>query len=217
MRRKAHGFTLIEILVVMTIIAALMGMVFMLVGPTTKTKLVTVTTQRLNGIRMAVETLRGPQLFGMYPSAATERLKGLKGEDVGRLVGAINRTNVGNETIYVAIHLQGHEVAIKDMNPDEWLGNTDGDEMKGNPLRAVESNELYEFVDAWGNPFAYFSQWDYQNPEGMTEYTMENGETVKAKPWKSEKTGQFLNPSGFQLFSAGPDGVFNTEDDIGNW
>ncbi|MHC4472581.1 MAG: prepilin-type N-terminal cleavage/methylation domain-containing protein [Planctomycetota bacterium] len=215
MTRRAAGFTLIEVLVVMTIVAALMGMVVLLVGHAGKTKEMTITTQRLNGIRAGVEHLRQPHLYGLYPTAAMDRLKGLKGEDVGSLVGISNRTNVGIETLYVALFLSTHDYSIADLG-DDWLANTDGDQMKGNPTRS-ESTELFEFVDAWGNPFAYFSQWDYQNPEGLTEYTMEGGEQVKVVPWKMEKTGQFQNPSSFQLFSAGPDEIFNTDDDIGNW
>jgi len=33
-------------------------------------------------------------------------------------------------------------------------------------------------------------------------------------PGRSERTGSFYEPSGFQLVSAGSDGLFGTEDDL---
>jgi hypothetical protein len=113
--------------------------------------------------------------------------------------------------------LSGHDLAIE--MEDEWLANTDEDQMRAQVTRA-DKLDLYEFVDAWGNPLAYFSVWDYQNPEKLTQYTLgeqaaERDQVVK--PHKSVKTGQFLNQNSFQLFSAGPDMMFNTDDDIGNW
>ena len=44
-----------------------------------------------------------------------------------------------------------------------------------------------------------------------------NGDVIDAKPWVNPKTKSYYNQSGFQLFSAGPDGEFNTEDDICNF
>ena len=74
--------------------------------------------------------------------------------------------------------------------------------------------------DPWGNPYAYFHSHDYAK-KGIGSYTTMDAEGVEetsvVKPWKNPKTGSFYMASRFQLFSAGPDGVFNTEDDIGNW
>ena len=41
-------------------------------------------------------------------------------------------------------------------------------------------------------------------------------EAVQPRPWK-EEGGGFVNPNGFQIFSMGEDGLPNTEDDIKGW
>ena len=85
----------------------------------------------------------------------------------------------------------------------------------------TSAKDLFEVVDRWGNPYAYFNCVDYERPE-VREYLVdpdgaEDYEVVQVKPWMNEKTKSYYNQTGFQLFSAGPDRVFNTEDDIGNW
>jgi hypothetical protein len=131
------------------------------------------------------------------------------------MVGVPNDTNQGIETVYVTIFLSGHNISV-DLNLDKVLANTDGDMMAGNPTRST-SLELYEFVDAWGNPLAYFSSRDLKNYEAVNKYVDSAGGAMAPKPWISEKTQLPLNAKKFQLFSAGPDGVFNTSDDIKNW
>jgi len=212
---KNRGFTLIEILVVITIIAALMGLGIAIMGKAQKTKEATVTHQTIGSIAAALETLKSPQLLGDYPPADMMLLKGLKGEKLGAQVGVPNDTNQGIEVVYVTIFLSGHNVAV-DLDLDKVLGNTDDDSMAGNPTRS-ESSELYEFVDAWGNPLAYFSARDLKNYEAVNKYIGSIGEAMAPKPWVSEKTKLPLNAKKFQLFSAGEDGVFNTRDDIKNW
>ena len=94
------------------------------------------------------------------------------------------------------------------------------DDKMGKIVVHGDSNELFEYVDAWGNPLVYFHSRDYKKPQqfGSVKMGQEQGyEEVTAKPWKDEKTGRFKNPGDYQLFSAGKDGIFNTDDDIGNW
>ncbi len=212
---KNRGFTLIEILVVITIIAALMGLGIVIMGKAQETKKATVTAQTIGSIAAALESLKSPQLLGDYPPAEMVLLKGLKGEKIGAQVGVPNDTNQGIETVYVTIFLSGHNVDV-DLDLDKVLGNTDDDKMAGNPTRA-KSSELFEFVDAWGNPLAYFSARDLKNFEAVNKYLDSIGGEMTPKPWLSEKTKLPLNANKFQLFSAGEDGVFNTDDDIKNW
>lgn len=215
MATRNRGFTLIEILVVITIIAGLMAMGFALFGGaiTQREKLQTQT--RRDTIAAALEQLKSPQILGEYPPADIRQLRGLKGADVAKDVGFPNDTNLGIESVYVAIMLQGHGVFLADME-DDWLANLDDDNMAVNVTKS-ESPALYEFVDAWGNPFAYFSPRELKNHKEVSKYILAGGAEVEVKPWMSEKTKLPVNQGKYQLFSAGPDGVFNTEDDIGNW
>jgi hypothetical protein len=181
----------------------------------------TITRTRLNNLVLALQRLKNPRVLGLYPSAAVERLKGPKGEDIGKTLGAGNDINRGIEALFVALHLPNVQVPLDNIDEDSYQ-NTDGDTMPNNPT-VSSSPMLYEIVDAWGNPFVYFSAGEYKNPKDYSKYQLggeeegTGGDIVVVKPWKSEKTGRFLNADSFQLFSAGPDRIYNTDDDIGNW
>ena len=61
---------------------------------------------------------------------------------------------------------------------------------------------------------------DYGKPDRWAKIRMSEefgGIVETARPWKRGSTGLFINPRSSQVFSAGADGYFNTEDDIGNW
>ena len=75
---------------------------------------------------------------------------------------------------------------------------------------------LPDLVDGWGNLIIYFHNRDYKRiADDPAPYTALE-EDVEAVPWKNED-GTFSQPMSFQLFSMGPDGIPNTEDDIRAW
>jgi prepilin-type N-terminal cleavage/methylation domain-containing protein len=213
MRRKESGFTLIEILVVVTVIGVLMGLVALIIPMAFSSRDATVTQTRIGEVETALMALKSPQVLGYFPSAAMERLKGPNGEKIGQDVGPGNETNRGIETLVLALYMPGVELPLE--LPDDALGNTDEDKLLKNPSR-LDTDERYEILDAWGNPLVYFSSAEYKKPDAFQKVKMASGEIVDAKPWKT-KTGLFINARTFQLFSAGEDGVFNTSDDIGNF
>lgn len=218
MSERRGGFTLIEILVVITIIAALMGMVVLLFGPATDQRDITITQTRIGNLVSGLEQLRSSQVLGMYPPADITKLRGPKGEPVGEMAGMPNDTNVGGESLFVATHLKVVQVRV-DIQ-DDGIGNTDADQMQGGNPTKLAKNDLFEYVDAWGNPFAYFSVREYklwgETGQKIKMGDGANGDTVVVKPKISEKTGLPLHQSSFQIISAGPDQVFGTEDDITN-
>lgn len=210
-----RGFTLIEILVVVTIIAALMGLVVVLIGPANKIRDKTVTKTRIQTVASALVDMRQHGVLGDFPPDEMALLRGPKGEAVGKMVGTPNDTNEGIETVWVALHLNTLNIMINEK--DKWLANTDNDTMSQNPTRSG-SNELFEYVDAWNNPLAYFSNQDYKKyTEKGVPIMMRDGTIQMARPWRSEKTGQYMEMGKFQLFSAGPDEQFNTPDDVKSW
>jgi prepilin-type N-terminal cleavage/methylation domain-containing protein len=209
-----RGFTLIEILVVITIVAGLMGMIFVLVRPADEVKRGSITTQRLNEVISALTQLARQDKLGMYPPSDTDALRDLDRRPIGKEIGRTNDTNIGIESVYIMLYLKGHSLSVE---LDDALENYDEDVMGNNPTRST-SNALYEIVDGWDNPFAYFGSAEYKDPKkSVMKITMANGEIVEARPQRSEKTGTFHKADSFQLISAGPDGIFNTEDDITNW
>src|SRR5262249_47369024 len=60
-----------------------------------------------------------------------------------------------------------------------------------------------------GTPYAYFSSYKQQN--GYLRYAAALGsdcQTLQVSPYSEALTTRFLNPSGFQIISAGKDGIF---------
>jgi len=78
------------------------------------------------------------------------------------------------------------------------------------------SDELFEYVDLWENPFVYIHYRDY---EKKLEYVDRDGGRVTVKAAKSQKLGAFQSPTSFQIWSFGPNGLNeNGEgDDIASW
>ena len=54
---------------------------------------------------------------------------------------------------------------------------------------SLTTNELFEYVDAWGNPFVYFHAKDYKDVSKVEAYVNFKNEDVTATPMTSEKTG----------------------------
>lgn len=218
MSERRGGFTLIEILVVITIIAALMGMVVVLFGPATNQRDITITQTRIGKISAALEQLRSSQVLGMYPPADITKLTGPKGEKVGEMAGMPNDVNVGSESLFVATHMKLVNVRIE--VEEDGIQNTDGDAMTGSNPTDLTKNDLFEFVDAWGNPIVYFSAREYKlwgdKGQKVQMGPDAGGEVVVVKPRVSGKLGSYVNSGSFQLISAGPDQIFGTEDDLTN-
>ena len=95
----------------------------------------------------------------------------------------------------------------------DWLGNTDEDS-SSRQLTIFADKQLKEIVDGWGNPIVYFESMHYDRAAQCFagEDGMFDEQTVT--PARDEGTGLALGQNGFQLISAGPDGIFDTEDDI---
>ena len=98
------------------------------------------------------------------------------------------------------------------------LDNFDGDRSK-DLLTNFETPELFEVIDRWETPLAYFHHRDYAAVEArnLGRITLADGSIIQVRPWRNPKTKTFYNSRTFQIISAGPDKEFNTEDDITNF
>jgi len=123
--------------------------------------------------------------------------------------------NQGAEMLFLSLFSK--ERSAREID-EARLANTDGDEAK-NSLSSFTAPDVFEIVDDWQNPIAYFHRRDYGKSRAYVTFDGETGEPVDSliKGRISSKTGDPFNKSTFQLLSAGPDGVFDTEDDIGNF
>lgn len=197
------GFTLLEMLAVIVILAILM-VVFLprLLGTqkAAKEKLAKAFLVQLGGAITEYE-----QKFGDYPPSTWPDKWGPPPND----------TNVGAEALVQALTSNEWGGTVVE---DEWLVNSDDDESK-RPLGRLPSSKLFEIKDAWDNPIAYVNHRDYAKQSSYVTIDSETGEVVDAR------VGGVLNPTTktyyraatYQLLSAGADGRFGTEDDIGNF
>jgi len=128
---------------------------------------------------------------------------------------APNDVNTGSEALVAALAERDAPWAPPDSKD---LGNTDGDEFPRS-MTSYGTRDAFELVDRFGNPIAYFrsgTDGGTQRVRARRSDTRELADqTVRAV--EDPKTRQPFHPTGFQLISAGRDGVFGTEDDLANF
>lgn len=212
LRRRA-GFSFIEILVVMGIIAVLAGLGIAIIqianrrGPQSKTQAL------ISNLKGTVDAWK--LRFSAYPPMKLSQIASRA--DSGKEIkpGEVtNSTNEPIEALYQALYWPGFAYDIE-INAETDVSNLDDDQLK----TAVTSRgtALSEFKDAWGNPLYYFVNTQYTEAEkSPPSYDSPRHGEVQPKPWR-EAGGGFVNPNGFQIFSAGEDGLPNTDDDIRSW
>ena len=196
------GFSLIELLAVMVILAILMTFLAFRLGAlggaakqsTTKTFL-----QEVSAAANIYETEMGD-----YPSSSWKA-------DWGPTP---NKQNLGGEAL--CVQLWGKDYGGSGISDDK-LVNMDEDEAKKS-LTTHGNNDLFELKDAWDNPIAYFHRQDYGREDvylTLDEEGLIDTSTIQAV--RNPKTGNYFNPRGYQLISAGEDGIFGTKDDLYNF
>jgi prepilin-type N-terminal cleavage/methylation domain-containing protein len=211
--RRDGGFTLIEIMVVIAILASLIGAGSLMLSIATKKRMVTSTQGRLNALGAALEQLHNTDQLGRYPPTQLSKLQ-YQGFDGVKFTAGTNDTNVGIETLYVVFRLPGINVMPQGLDADDCIGNMDDDKATA-VIGKLAKPDLLEYLDAWGRPLVYFASADYKDPSKVELYVLEvGGEKIKVHPKTNEKTGEFVRPDSFQLFSLGPDGKPDTDDDI---
>ena len=197
-----RGFSLIEILVVITIIGMLMGFSAVAVSRYRETGRITQCDSQLKAIALLCEGYA--ERMGDYPPS---RLVALGVKD------APNEINMGVEALCAALRAKDYAGGRPN---DDWLGNTDEDSSAS--LDSIDgTSALLELLDPWDNPIVYIVQSDYEqdftvrlDSEGLIE-------DVSVRATKNPMTGAWFRFESYQLRSAGPDGLLDTDDDIANY
>jgi prepilin-type N-terminal cleavage/methylation domain-containing protein len=219
MRTKERGFTLIELMVVLSIVAVLISAVSLGVTVAMKQMRKTTTQTRVTELGRWLDEVSKSVNLGAPPATDTTKLRGpgnpKKAIKWGEKVGRANDTNVGIETLYVAIAIPELSGVKRPELNDDAYGNTDDDDLQ-EKVGSMPSNQAREIIDAWGNPLVYFCASDYKDAKKVGSYQLSgaDGEVVTCEPLKSATPGEFRRPDSFQLFSMGPDGKPGTDDDI---
>lgn len=202
MRRPRRGFTLVELLVVIGVIAILVGIAIPALSGVRRNAQRANTKNLITELGLAIENYQLD--FGDYPPSTAKRA-GLNS----------NGKNDGIETLVRCLTTQAKSGPYFEFD-DERLENSDVDALpRGNPTNSsITVLELFEVVDDWGNPLVYWHNADYDKPAKCMKI---DGELIEASAGKAGKTGQFADLTKFQLWSAGPDGEPGTEDDVTSW
>ncbi len=204
------GFTLIEILVVIGLISLLMVFLMPMLTAGQDAAKINQCQLTIQSAVSAADEYMGQRRFGDYPpDDFRDPLKTFK-------VPA-DSVNPGIESFLAFIHRPDSR-AQGFGDKDEWFCNTDRDKADA-PIGKLDRVEKVELKDPWDNPMAYFHHRHYGEEQTYRmggDPDVPEGEEQTVQAWRT-KDGRWLNARTFQLFSAGPDGVFNTSDDIGNF
>lgn len=201
--RATAGFSLLEILVVLTIIALLTSLSAVAVSRYRETGRITDCTARIQSLTLLAESYA--ERTGGYPP---DRLAALGISELG------NTLNEGIEACVAALRRRDYGGGRP---AEKHLGN--GDDDHAERLAALDgSSALLELLDPWDNPLVYIVN-DHYDDE--TVVLLDDGgsrrEPVAARAVLNPLTGAFQRFESFQIRSAGPDGLMDTEDDLGNF
>lgn len=194
-----RAFTLVELLVVISILAVLTAIAIPALSAVRKSSDTKATKAFLERIKLQVESYSND--FGDYPPSRASAI-GHRGNDV----------NAGSEILLRCLTTSSKSGPYMEFE-DAQLGNTDGDSLSGsaNPTRSVmRTAELLEIVDSFGNPILYIHNKDYDR--GGVVRLPGGDKTIPA--FSHGKTKQFAGLTSFQLWSAGVDGEHGTDDDV---
>lgn len=198
-RRARAGFTLIELLAVIVILAILSWALITNLGDATRIVEGEVTKIRMQEIGLAANEYSDDK--GDFPRSKFSAEQGTPPNDV----------NIGSECLYLWLCAEN---APGDGKFDQHLFNTDSDQLPRRPP-GFQVATLFELGDQWENPIAYFHHSDYAR-EDLYATIDKDGERVETvvRALKNDKTGRYHEPRGYQMLSAGADGLFGTGDDI---
>ena len=206
--RKDKGVTLIEVLVVVSILGVLMGLVSVLIMRAGS-------HQRRNQTEQIVRTYL-PNMIERYMA----EFKSTPPMNMKELNAANRRwksislgDNTTNECIEVLVVALRHPDFTARLEPgdvpggNESFGNTDEDTFNTVPDGST-NEEAVEVLDGYGNPLVYI----HKNAYGTTVIIVNHlGEEVEVQALK-RADGSWYNPTKFQIISVGENGVQDLDD-----
>lgn len=203
LRSAQAGFTLIELMAVMVILGMLAF--FLLRGAMGAEETVRVNSTRGYLKQLSALIDNHETDAGDYPPSSFPRTLDPKP----------SATNMGGEMLVISLWPKD---GLRASAPDEdRLINSDGDQTSQSHTMFTAATS-FELADDWGNPIAYFHRRDYDEP--CTYVTLdEEGyeEETRVRALMNPVTGDAYNKTSFQLLSSGLDGIFGTDDDLGNF
>jgi prepilin-type N-terminal cleavage/methylation domain-containing protein len=210
-RYRRSGFTLVEMLVVIVIIAILAGLLTTTVISSLRTAKMKNTRTKMIAIEASLDTYKLD--FGDFPPTTLEGF--------GKTKSSLNRKNNGAEALVacLASKRKGGAPYYQPSDESGAYANTDDDTASANFTGwYFGDTKLREYADDWGNPVVYIHHRNYQRPTVMMqEVQLANGKSAMWQPEKLQETKAFPNARKFIMISAGPDGIMGTADDVKNY
>jgi prepilin-type N-terminal cleavage/methylation domain-containing protein len=208
--RRQAGFSFIEILVVMGIIATLAGLGLVVVTIFQRNRPRQATETTVNKVKGLIDAWK--MKFHVYPPMRLKVLAKEANLPEPKMSGQ-NADNEPIECLYQAFYAPGFGMEAE-LGEAEYA-NIDEDKLA--QKMTSRGLDLREIVDAYGNPLVYFVNTEYAAAErNPPSYSSKQENSVNPVPYK-DPGGGFVNPNSFQIFSMGPDGKPNTDDDIVGW
>ncbi|HEX7900639.1 MAG TPA: prepilin-type N-terminal cleavage/methylation domain-containing protein [Planctomycetota bacterium] len=202
--RPRSGFTLVELLVVICIIAILAGLVTVGLNAAmvnARTASTETFLQALSGACNQYSTR-----WGDFPPSTIDDVGGRAPNDVNNGIEAL--------VACLASERRGGKLIAVD---EEQYANADGDSTGANVTGwFFGDNKLRELTDKFGFGITYLHHRDFAKPRPQVlKYKVApDGETVTIAPEKSAATSTWAGAGRFQLRSVGKDGKPGTGDDI---
>ncbi len=199
---RRSGFTIVELLVVMAVIAILASITIPVISGVKTRQKAKSTKLLIEQLKLALDAYAND--FGDYPPSDPKVL-GLPS----------NGVNDGIECLVRCLSTKKKKGPYYEFK-DEELANTDHDLATANPTDSImTTRELFEVVDAFGHPLVYMHNADYDRGQKVQV----EDEVVPVKGCKSAKTGQYQDLTKFQLRSLGANGKDDDgqDDDITSW
>ncbi len=211
MQRVQKGFTLIEVLVVVSILGVLAGLISVLV-------LQAGAKRNQMDTQLVVQT-QLPTAINRFKAEISNRLPPMSVVELANFPNWVglsvtgNTTNECNECLLVALRHKDLTTPLHELAGAKPFGNTDDDIWNKVP-EGSDAPEAREILDAWGNPVVYISKNFYGQPVKIVKA---DGTEIEVSAVK-RPSGVYYNQESFQIISLGRNGVQDEDgDDIENF
>lgn len=201
---RRGGFTLVELLVVIVIIAILAGLVTVGLNAAMVNARTASTETFLQALTGACNQYA--QRWGDFPPSTIDEVGGRAPNDLNNGVEAL--------VACLASERRGGKLIAVD---EEQYSNTDGDSASSNATGwFFGDTKLREITDKFGFALLYLHHRDFAKarPQVLKYKITPEGESVTIAPEKSAATSTYTGAGRFQLRSVGRDGKPGTGDDI---